>query len=445
MQQDYPRSAWYDQSLTPPMPLAVLPAPLPARNQPRRGGMRTAILVICAVILGVACIYALSDRFQRFLPVVESEIQIYPERPFRGRDGDVPSDPDDFRDFFEEYYADAEEEDRVTGSLLERTPGDPSVTVPIVSTEGLEELSLQELYNRSIVSVVGIKAFYDRDSGYGWGTGIVLTADGYLVTNQHVVDGAVRATVILPDGSEVPALLVGEDTQTDIAVLKVDAEGLLPAEFGDSGAVSVGDRVVAIGNPMGAELSGTMTDGIISAVDRSVSLNGRRMAMLQTNAAINEGNSGGPLINLYGQVVGITNMKMANPYSSVTVEGLGFAIPSRTIQTVADQLIAHGVVAGRPGIGITVAAISPEIAEHYGLPEGGLYVYSVSEGSGAAATGVRAGDILLAVDGETVTSTDDVLRLRDLLSVGDRIRLTLWREGQTFDLFVTLSDQNEIY
>ena len=270
-----------------------------------------------------------------------------------------------------------------------------------------------------------------------------MRADGYILTNEHVIDGATRAAVVLADGTEYGALLVGEDTQTDIALLKIDADGLPAAVFGSSDELTVGDGVVAIGNPLSDQLSGTMTDGIVSAISRSISVNGRTMTLIQTTAALNQGNSGGPLFNMYGQVVGITNMKMSGS-SSVAVEGLGFAIPSATVKAVADQLLANGEVAGRPGIGITVGAITDALRERYELP-GGLYVSAVSEGSDAEAKGVQVGDVLTAVDGQPVSATDDVLAIRNAHSIGDKLSLTLWRDGEEFTVEVELQDLNRLY
>ena len=228
-----------------------------------------------------------------------------------------------------------------------------------------------------------------------------------------------------------------------MAVLKIEASGLHAATFGDSGALSVGDSVAAIGNPLTDSLSGTITNGIVSAIDRSMSFNSHPMTLIQTNAALNEGNSGGPLFNMYGQVIGITNMKMSNPYSDVTVEGLGFAIPSATVKAVADQLIESGRYV-RPGIGITVGAIDREDAAHYDLP-GGLYISTVSPDSDAAAKGVQAGDILTHVNGIEVRKTDDVLAIRDSMQIGDSMTLTLFRDGETFDVVIELTDLSKLY
>ena len=248
--------------------------------------------------------------------------------------------------------------------------------------------------------------------------------------------------VILSDGSEYEAKLVGEDPQSDIAILKIEAAGLTPAEFGKSDELSVGDEVVAIGNPLGMEFSGTLTNGIISAIDRDMDYNGATMTLLQTNAAINEGNSGGPLINMYGQVIGITNMKMVNS-SDVTIEGIGFAIPSNTVKEMADQLMAKGKVTGRPGIGITCGMVPEAAAQHYGLVCG-LYIISVVPESDAAAKGVQAGDILTHINGQAVYTTDDVLAIRDGYGVGDVLTFTIFRNGESFNVDVELYDQNDL-
>ena len=444
MADPFQRSDWYDQSLPP----ALVPGQTATKRR-EHPVMKATSIVVCVLLLIVASVYAFSDRGDpiRFVPDGEPRAVVTEPPARNGGDGDASGDAEgEFRSFVDEYYSSASGSTSLPPSALARAEGDPSVSVQLVSAEGRQELSLQELYRKNIGSLVGIKAYSaERSSSYAWGSGIVLTEDGYIVTNQHIIAEALKASVVLADGSEYPAFLIGEDTQTDIAVLKIDARGLTPAEFGDSGALAVGDRVAAIGNPLGDQLSGTMTDGIISAIDRSVQSGGRTMTLLQTNAALNEGNSGGPLINMYGQVVGITNMKMSNRYRDVTVEGLGFAIPSVTVKTVADQLIARGEVAGRPGLGITVGKIPAEAEEELGpLPEG-LFIVSVSEGSDAREKGVQPGDILTHVNGQPVTETSDVLAIRDTLSIGDSMVLTLWRNGASFDVTIILRDLNKLY
>ena len=291
--------------------------------------------------------------------------------------------------------------------------------------------------------MVGIRADYADESGYAWGTGIVVSADGLILTNQHVIDLAISATVTLSDGGEYPAKLVGEDVVTDIALLKIQAEGLVPAQFGDSGELQVGESVAAIGNPLSDRFTNSLTDGIVSAINRDVTVDGRQMTLIQTNAALNEGNSGGPLLNRRGQVVGVTNMKMVNYYSEVTVEGIGFAIPSTTVKTVVDQLLDRGSVVGRPGIGITVIPVDRTVSERFDIPRG-LYVCDVERASDAWAQGVRPDDIILKVNGLEVRSSSELIAIRDSLSVGDSLDVTLWRDGQQLRLSFRLMDQNEL-
>lgn len=335
---------------------------------------------------------------------------------------------------------DTDDDTTVTGkNELPAAPTDPSVTMTLQPAGG-SALSLQSVYAKCLPSVVGIHADISR-SEYSTGTGVVLTSDGYIVTNTHVLDGAKAVTVTTSDGTEYSGKLVGADAVSDIAVLKIEAQGLTPAEFGDSSSLQVGDDVVSIGNPLGEQLRWTMTNGIISAINRDMVYNGHSMTLLQTNAAINEGNSGGPLINMYGQVIGITNMKAV---STNGVEGIGFAIPTASVHTVVDALIAEGRVSGRPSIGITIAPVSSSALDYYDLPDG-LYIESVAKGSDAEKQGVQSGDILVAVNGESVATTYDVNAIKDGLQVGDSMTLTLYRDGKTFDVTVTLVDTNDIY
>lgn len=351
----------------------------------------------------------------------------------------TPGYAEDYRDYFDGYYTASQ---TPTGNTIPRAPVGGNASVSFSPAPDSGELTLQQVYPLCSPSVVAITA-ETGESGYYWGSGIVMTADGYIITNYHVLDGTKSAKVTLYDDTEYSALLVGFDSISDIAVLKIDASGLTPATFGDSAALHVGDRVVAIGNPLGEELRGTMTDGIISAINRDISYRNHTMTLLQTNAAINEGNSGGPLINLYGQVVGITNMKMMSSSFSSTIEGIGFAIPSSTMKTVVDQLIATGAVTGRPAIGITVGPIPDGAAEYYDLPSG-LYIESVSAGSDAEAKGIQPGDILTAVNGTPVTTTYDVSAIKDGMQVGETLTLTIFRSGKTFDVEVTMVESGSI-
>ena len=347
--------------------------------------------------------------------------------------------PEDPKDFFENYYTapgggKAEyhlpKEEKQFDFKIELNPVEDG------------EKSLQEIYADCADSIVAITGYVDGKTGYYWGTGIVLSADGLILTNAHVVEKSDRATVTLSDNTSYEARLVGADAASDVAVLKIDAEGLKPAVFGDSNALSVGEKVAAIGNPLGEDLRTTLTDGIISAIGRGVNFNGNSMNLLQTNTAINEGNSGGALFNMYGQVIGVTNMKMMSSYSSI--EGIGFAIPSTTVRSVVNSLILYGEVRGRPAVGVTVGAIPENASQQYNLP-GGLYVTEVSKGSDAEAKGIVPGDIITAVNGEPAKTTEDIVRVKNALYVGDSITFTIWRNGETFDVEVVLVDFNDIY
>ena len=288
-------------------------------------------------------------------------------------------------------------------------------------------LSLQEIYEKNIPSVVSVSC--TLSSGSASGTGVILSSQGYIVTNAHVIDGAQAIRVLLTDGRELDASLVGTDAVSDLAVLRIQADGLICAQFGDSDTLRVGDSVAAIGDPLGVDLRGTMTDGIVSAINRDVSINGRTMNLIQTNAALNSGNSGGPLINCYGLVVGINTMKISAFTDQAGVEGLGFAIPSTTVKEVVEQIMDYGYVPGRPTLGITCEALSRFYQHFYRLPAG-LYINQVDVGGAAWNAGLQAGDILVSLDGEALSGTDDLNRILGSHAVGDEVSLYIYRAGR---------------
>ncbi|MBQ9687478.1 MAG: trypsin-like peptidase domain-containing protein [Oscillospiraceae bacterium] len=345
--------------------------------------------------------------------------------------------PENWQDFLDQYYT-VEDSGKVTVNLP-RAENVPDFTVEI-NSPGERELSLQELYKDCADTIVAITGYIDGSAGYYWGSGIILSEDGLILTNAHVIDGCDKVIVTLSDDQSLEAAVVGADATSDIAVLKIEAENLTPAEFGDSAALTVGDHVAAIGNPIGETFRMTLTDGIISAIDRGITFNGHSMTLIQTNTAINEGNSGGALFNMYGQVVGITNMKM----KSSNIEGICFAIPGNIARTMANSIIRYGEVRGRTAVGITVGAIPDSIADHYELPTG-LYVSSVADGSDAKDKGIREGDIVVAVNGEPARTSADILNAKNERVVGDTLTFTIWREGETFEVEVELVDFNDIY
>ena len=318
---------------------------------------------------------------------------------------------------------------------IESSPAAPATPASEDGADGA--LSLQEIYKKCIGSVVSITA--SAQSGKSSGTGIVLSADGYLITNHHVIENAQVIAVQTSDDRQFQASIIGSDEASDLAVLKVDATDLQPAEFGDSGKLAVGDRVVAIGDPLGAQLRGTMTSGIVSAINRDLEVNDRTMTLIQTDAALNNGNSGGPLINCYGQVIGINTMKLRSYYST-TAEGLGFAIPMAVAKPILEELMENGYVAGRPAIGISYDTLPLAFRIYYNLPEG-VYISAVYDGSDAQAKGVAAGDIITAVNGTCVTSIDELNRVKNQFTAGDSITLTLYNGGSYRDVAVILIDQ----
>ena len=300
-------------------------------------------------------------------------------------------------------------------------------------------LCLQDIYSSVIDSVVSISSM--TSSGTSSGTGIIMSSDGYVITNHHVITGALVISVLTNDNQEFEAALVGSDEMSDLAVLKIDARGLKAAEFGDSSKLRVGDSVVAIGDPLGVQLRGTMTNGIISAINRDLTVGDRTMTLIQTNAALNNGNSGGPLINCYGQVIGINTVKMSSYYTATaSVEGLGFAIPISVAKPIIDELIENGYVAGRPAIGISGDSLPSYYRTYYRLPDG-VYVTSVNEGSDAKAKGIREGDIVTAINGEKICSIDELNTVKNQYAAGDEVTLTVYRSGTYYEVTVTLIDQ----
>ena len=361
------------------------------------------------------------------------------DREPKDSDKDDNEMPEDWDEFFAGYYTETDTSSAEVN--IPRTDAKGGFSLQLVPA-GKQQLSLRQLYELCAPSVVAISGYIDGQTGYNWGTGVVLSSDGLILTNTHVIDQCDRATVTLSDDREFEAELIGADTISDIAVLKIQANDLTPAQFGQSANLQVGDPVAAIGNPLGDTFRSTLTDGIISAISRDISYKGRTMALLQTNTALNEGNSGGALFNMQGQVIGITNMKMMSSYSSI--EGIGFAIPSATVQEVVNSMVVFGEVRGRPSIGITVGGIPEEAMKQYDLPAG-LYITAVLPSSDAYAHGVREGDILTEVNGIPVTKTTDVSEIKDALNVGDTLHFVIWRKGEILEFDVALMDTNDLY
>ena len=298
-------------------------------------------------------------------------------------------------------------------------------------------VSWQDVYEKVMPSVVSITCRSSRSTSSG--TGVIMDAAGYIITNAHVVEGALEIEVLLTDGRTLEARCVGSDVLSDLAVLRVFATGLQPAEFGDSNALRVGDEVVAIGDPLGVELRGTMTNGIISGINRDIQSGNRTMTLMQTTAALNTGNSGGPLVNCYGQVVGINTMKIGDYASASGVEGLGFAIPITAVQTVLEQLASQGYVSGRPSLGLEGQAISTFYQFYYRMPAG-ILITAVDPDSDAAAKGLTRGDILMTLGGKQITSLDILEQILYASTPGDQLKATVYRDGMEFTAIITVGE-----
>ena len=295
------------------------------------------------------------------------------------------------------------------------------------------ELTVPQIIAKARPSVVAISTVSGWSTGTG--SGVIMTEDGTIMTNAHVVSGAQSITVRVMDGTEYEATLLGMDEKTDLAVIKIDATGLTPAEFGDSSSIVQGEIAVAIGNPLGLAFEGSVTQGIISAVSREIEVDGRTMTYIQTDAAINPGNSGGALVNGSGQVIGINTVKV----SSSDVEGLGFAIPISVALPIAEQLTTYGYVTGRPSIGIGGEDVTDYMVYYYRIPRGVL-VGLVTPDSGAEAGGVEVGDVIVGLNGVSVSSMDELTNEKDKFSPGDTVTLTVYRSGEYVELDVVLGE-----
>lgn len=319
---------------------------------------------------------------------------------------------------------------------LTRTWGDGTKMV-IESTGSKRELPIGQIYSQLIDSVVCVETY--TGSATNSASGVIMSSNGYIITNEHVIRGAKSISVILSNKEKFTAALVGSDDVTDLAVLKIEKDDCTSAVFGNSDDLQVGDAVVAIGNPLGAMLSGTLTDGIISALNRDIEYNGFEMSLIQTNAALNSGSSGCPLINMHGQVIGIASMKTI--LTSESVEGIGFAIPVRTAKAIVDELIENGYIEGRPTFGFEVTdyELTPTAALYYGLP-GGVVVSQLHEGSDAALKGVQAGDVIVKVNDREIDSSSALNSIRHACSIGDSVTLVLFRKGVYYQAQITVEE-----
>ncbi|MBQ9832598.1 MAG: trypsin-like peptidase domain-containing protein [Clostridia bacterium] len=312
---------------------------------------------------------------------------------------------------------------------------------------------IPEIVEQLAPGIVGILNYgysdeYESELEQGSGTGFVISTNGYILTNAHIVEDADRITVLLSGDEEIEAEVLGMDKSSDVAVIKVDPKYTGTAlKIGDSENVRVGEFVIAIGDPTGRELAGTTTFGIISAAIRTVNIEGRTNEYIQTDAAINPGSSGGPLLNMKGEVIGIASAKTVTASydeygNAISAEGLGFAIPMHNAMKIVDQLILQGKIE-RPGIGVSVSTVNEVQSKYYTIPEGVLVVTVTKDGMGHEA-GVRVGDIILSCNGEKLHDQERFVELVQSCSVGDKLMLEVWRNGETLDITVTVGDLNEM-
>ncbi len=319
-------------------------------------------------------------------------------------------------------------------------------TKPMVNSTQKSEKGIPEVYEKASPSVVSILCmsgsnnYMQSSQAMSSGSGIIVRDDGYIVTNNHVIDGAAKITVTTIAGQTFEAKVVGADARTDLAVLKVESDTKLPyAELGDSSEIRVGELAIAIGNPLREELAGTLTVGYISAINRTMVINGKQMTMIQTDAAINPGNSGGALLNSRGQVIGINTAKS----TGYDVEGLGFAIPINEAKPIIETIIVNGYVTGRPLVGLTGRTVTEAVAKANNLPVG-VYVVTVTEYGAAERAGIRAGDVIIKCEGEKVTTVDEINEIRDKHKPGDVITFTVNRNGSKIDIPVTLQEEKPV-
>ncbi len=323
----------------------------------------------------------------------------------------------------------------------ENFSGDDNVT-PTPAIDTGNGMSVTDVAAKVGPAVVGIVAQVPQTSLFGTnyatasGSGFIISEDGLVATNNHVIEGAKEITVMLSNGESKKATVVGADATSDLAVVKMESGKYYSASLGNSGDLRVGDQVVAIGNPLGQEFAGSVTVGYVSALNRSVSTGNKTMNLIQTDAAINEGNSGGPLVNLQGEIIGINTMKMA----ATGVEGLGFAIPMDEARPIIEDLSDYGYVKGRPVIGVSGRNITSDIAKYYGYPEG-VFVEAVSEGSAAKKAGIRRGDIITHFNGERVKNMDELNTKKNKLKAGDTVSIELDRSGEIITVSLVLDEE----
>ena len=313
----------------------------------------------------------------------------------------------------------------------------PATEVVIKTVDGKGAMTDAEVYAANVNSAVSINVTGTAGTNFfgqpvqtaSSGSGFILTEDGFIATNYHVVENAETVMVTMYNGDEYEAKYIGGDEDYDLAVIKVEGEDLPAVTLGDSDKLNVGDHVLAIGNPLG-ELTFSMSGGMVSSVNRAINVNGTPFNMIQTDTSINAGNSGGPLFNSYGEVVGIVSAKYSSSQGGSSVEGLGFAIPINDVFAMIEDIMTNGYITNKPYLAITGGSMTPEMASQYryDITEG-VFVYSVEEGGAAQKAGLKMGDVIVKIDDHTITSMEDLNMVKKHYSAGDTVTLTIYREG----------------
>ncbi len=337
----------------------------------------------------------------------------------------------------------------LTPTPTERVMPELDGTAPVIGDSSNPIPDIVEQISPGVVGITNYAYSYEyaRDVEASTGSGFIISTEGYILTNAHVVEGASKVTINFTDGEEIEAELVGYDKTSDIAVLKIEKAGLTVLKLGDSDTVRVGEFVIAIGDPTGRELAGTTTFGIISATAREVNIDGVSNEYLQADAAVNPGNSGGPLLNMAGEVVGVTSAKTVTASydeygNAIAAEGLGFALPINYAMDIVEQLITNGNIQ-RPGIGISVITIDELSAEQYGVPQG-ILVYTVTKDGPGDKAGLEPNDIIVECNGAALTDQDQFVAMVKAYGVGDTLELKVWRSGSYMNVELTLADLNTL-
>lgn len=419
----------------------------PQKKHKKHTGLKVTAFILCLAIVGLGSVqvYKFMDDSRLSPEVSESgdDSSKKEKNPVSDKDNDHDDEP-------------TLSSSEALPGLFELAARDDAKPIPDIVDEIMPSVvgvsstfEITETY--SSWGGFGFPSGSQTSQAIGTGTGIVMTEDGYILTNAHVIydssdeynaGEAVSVSVLFSDETEYDAKIYAYDVETDLAILKVDETGFTPAEFGDSSELRIGELVIAVGNPLGFELFGSVTSGIVSALDRKLSINDQSLSLIQTDTAINQGNSGGPLLNSCGQVIGINSSKLSASYGMASIEGLGFAIPINEAKIIIDDLINYRHVTGRPQIGITTVDITEAYSNYLGLPMG-LYVRGVGKGSAAEEAGIRAGDIIIGINDEAVTTMDELNAIKNQFKAGDTVTLKINRDGEDIDVSITLHDASE--